>query len=98
MGLNDLKSEGDWRLASNGLNPSYLNWHKGEPTNEPEEDCALLRVALHSSSWDDTWADAGCTTNTFVYWDQKEYSLHALCEYDSFYKFSRRYYNKRCVK
>ena len=30
IGLNELKRDGDWRLASNGLKPSYQNWHEGE--------------------------------------------------------------------
>ena len=33
MGLTDLESEGDWRLASNGLEPQYENWHEGQPNN-----------------------------------------------------------------
>ena len=52
IGLSDNKSEGDWRLASNGLKPSYLNWQKNRPTNERDQDCARLmtrRTGLNNS-------------------------------------------------
>ena len=84
MGLSDLKSEGDWRLASNGLTPSYLNWGTGEPSNHTGEDCARLRIGHDpkipkSHDWKDTWADLRCNDKTF---DHGRYDLHALCEYD----------------
>ena len=84
MGLSDLKSEGDWRLASNGLRPSYLNWGTGEPSNHTGEDCARLRIGHdpkipRSHDWKDTWADLRCNDKTF---DHGRYDLHALCEYD----------------
>ena len=47
MGMTDAESEGDWRLASSGLKPSYLNWHQGEPKNgNGDQHCALLRALL----------------------------------------------------
>ena len=83
MGLNDLKSEGDWRLASNdSKKPSYLNWHEGKPSNRTDEDCARLRIGPFPE-WKNTWADEVCTTETVNYQSHGSYSQHALCEYDS---------------
>merc|ERR1719209_2636565 len=31
IGLNELENDGDWRLASSSLKPTYQNWHEGEP-------------------------------------------------------------------
>ena len=81
-----MASEGDWRLASNGLKPSYLNWGRwnggpGEPSNGTDEDCARLRTGAYSS-WKGSWADTVCTDKTFVYGNNGKISLHALCEYD----------------
>ena len=56
IGLTDLGSEGDWRLASSGLKPSYVNWHDNQPNNENgNEDCVIYNV-------DQTWYDATCAT------------------------------------
>ena len=77
IGLSDVKSEGNWRLASNNLNPSYLNWHKGEPSNETDQDCARLRIVPYLP-FKNTWSDINCKAKA-----QGHFSLHALCEYDS---------------
>ena len=77
IGLTDLGSEGDWRLASNGLKPSFLNWAEGEPSNrsrERDEDCARLRI---ESSRTNIWADLWCEVKTW-----NGISFHALCEFD----------------
>ena len=80
IGLSDVKCEGDWRLASNGLKPSYLNWAWGEPNNKwGKEDCAQLSFGS-KSSWRDTWFDVNChsdTQNPSSLW-----TMHALCEFD----------------
>ena len=81
MGLSDVKREGDWRLASNNLKPSYLNWHWGQPTNSTDKNCARLRTGPNNSR-KDTWADAKCMIETFP-WKNVTISFHALCEYDS---------------
>ena len=31
IGLTDKRNEGDWRLASNDLKPSFRKWAEGEP-------------------------------------------------------------------
>ena len=84
LGLSDMKHEGNWRLASNGLKPSYLNWHKKEPSNDTsDKNCARLRTGPNSSqSQKDTWGDAKCTAEKFD-WNNVTISFHALCEYDS---------------
>ena len=84
MGLSDVKREGDWRLASNGLKPSYLNWHKKEPTNGTDKDCARLRTRRTgpNNSRKDTWADAKCRATTFKHGGEW-ISFHAVCEFDS---------------
>ena len=85
IGLTDWESETDWRLASNGLKPAYLNFHEGEPNNLFDEDCALLRVGP-DPSWKNTWSDVKCDAQT--YWNPDDgwwyppFSLHALCEFD----------------
>ena len=82
IGLTDLGSEGDWRLASNGLKPSFENWHPGQPDRR---DCARIRIGP-LSSWKDTWSDLKCGlslgyyTNISPYW---EFSMHAICEFVS---------------
>ena len=80
IGLSDVASEGDWRLASNGLKPSYLNWHKGEPNNHRDEDCARMRTYSRQK---DTWADAKCDSESLTYLNYGRHYFHALCEYDS---------------
>ena len=42
MGITDEEIEGDWRLKSTGLKPSFLNWFEDEPNDLGNEDCALL--------------------------------------------------------
>ena len=84
IGLTDLGSEGDWRLASSGLKPSYLNWHEGEPNNAyGNEDCAWIRIGNYSD-WKDTWSDINCKEPSFrlrVSFRTHTYSMHALCEF-----------------
>ena len=84
IGFTDLGSEGDWRLASSGLKPSYVNWHKGQPNNERgNEDCARIRIGIYSD-WKDTWSDINCKEPSFrlrVSFRTHTYSMHALCEF-----------------
>ena len=84
MGLNDLEDEGDWRLASNGLEPLYENWHEGQPNNgvggNHEQDCARLRIGPESS-FKDTWSDINCEATTLRNGDNPKFSMHALCEF-----------------
>ena len=89
IGFTDLGSEGDWRLASSGLKPSYVNWHKGQPNNaHGNEDCARIRIGIYSD-WKDTWSDINCkhtyiTTRvytTYPYYIRHKYFMHALCEF-----------------
>ena len=66
IGLTDLGSEGDWRLASSGLKPSYVNWHEGEPNNaRGNEDCAWIRIGIYKD-WKGTWADINCKQQYFT--------------------------------
>ena len=76
IGLSDVKHEGNWSLASNGLNPSYLNWTTGEPSNDKDKDCARLKTGRLLG----TWADTDCSSESLK---DGKVSLHALCEYDS---------------
>ena len=89
IGLTDLEKGGDWRLASNGLKPSYLHWHEGEPNGKgSKQQCARVRVGP-KPFWKDTWSDISCNVETVRNWnhDQGQYypafSLHALCEFDA---------------
>ena len=76
IGLTDLENEGDWRLASNGFKPSYLNWGYNEPNNRGgNENCARIRIKY---SWVDTWSDIFCNSTAGYY---KSISMHALCEF-----------------
>ena len=69
IGLTDRESEGDWRLASNGLKPVYENWHRGQPNNfGGNEDCAMI--------WVTSFTDENCTSSTNTHT-----SMHALCEF-----------------
>ena len=79
IGLTDLENEGDWRLASNGLKPSYLNWAYNQPNNRGgNEDCARIRI-VSTHYWVDTWSDIFCnSTAGYHTW----ISMHALCEFD----------------
>ena len=71
IGLTDLGSEGDWRLASNGLKPLYVDWRSGQPNNyEGNEDCAMIWKTSGS------WTDIHCETTSNEYT-----SMHALCEF-----------------
>ena len=89
MGLTDMESEGDWRLASNGLKPQYENWHKDpidpskdQPNNGGgDQDCARLRIGP-ISSWKDTWSDVNCKSVTLRNGDNPLFSMHALCEFE----------------
>ena len=83
IGLSDITNEGDWRLASNGLKPSYLNWHKNEPRNHTDYyDCARLRTGPYPS-WKDTWASTKCESEMITHGNHGRHYLHAICEYDS---------------
>ena len=79
LGLSDLETEGDWRLASNGLKPSYLNWAFNQPNNKwGNENCARIRI-YPLLDWEDTWSDIDCNSNKGYYtW----ISMHAICEFD----------------
>ena len=74
MGLTDAETEGDWRLASNGLKPTFLSWHNSEPNDDEGEDCAWFKGGLKS------WYDIECT-KTFN--TVNDFNLYALCEFDS---------------
>ena len=81
IGLNELESDGDWRLASSGSKPSYLNWHEGEPNEGGNEHCARLRIGP-KSSWKDTWSDVNCYVHQIIQGTHPLVSMHALCEFD----------------
>ena len=79
IGLSDVDNEGDWRHASNGLEPSYLNWDvdDGQPNNKGDnEGCARLRIGPEYAA-KDMWSDTRCDKA-----QNNPYSLHALCEFD----------------
>ena len=74
IGFTDMGSEGDWRLASNGLKPLYENWHSGQPNNYGgNEVCAMIWKT--SGNW--TWTDIQCKTKKGF----GSLSMHALCEF-----------------
>ena len=81
----DRRIEGDWTLESNGSEPSYLNWHKGQPSHNNntriDQDCACLRIGP-KPSWRDTWADKDCNTVRVQNPNYPWVSMHALCEFD----------------
>ena len=81
IGLNELESDGDWRLASSGSKPSFLNWHEGEPNEGGNEHCARLRIGP-KSSWKDTWSDVNCDVHQIIQGLHPLVSMHALCEFD----------------
>ena len=84
MGLRDAQREGDWRLASNGLEPSFLNWHPGQPDNYENEDCAWFRTGSNVSNvWEKQWFDIKCNAN--ANFGPFPIFLHALCEFDNRY-------------
>ena len=81
IGLTDLENEGDWRLASNGMKASHLNWAHNQPNNKGgNENCARIKILpLPLLSSADTWSDIFCnSTDGFYTW----ISMHALCEFD----------------
>ena len=82
MGLHELEVDGDWRLASNGLEPTYVNWHAGEPNKGGSEHCARLRIGP-SPSWKDTWSDVGCSVTSIIQGPYPSVSMHALCEFET---------------
>ena len=80
IGLTDLEKEADWRLASSGLKPSYLNWYKDQPNNKwGNEDCARIRIGL-DPHWKDTWSDVNC--NLVAQNPSSSLTMQALCEFD----------------
>jgi len=85
IGLTDRRIEGDWRLESAGSEPSYLNWHRGQPSHNyatrGNQDCARLRIGP-KPSWKDTWSDVGCNTVRVQNPNYPYFTLHALCEFD----------------
>ena len=82
IGLNELKRDGDWRLASNGLKPTYQNWHEGEPNDGGSEHCARLRIGP-SPSWINTWSDVGCSVTEIIQGRYPLVTMHAMCEFGS---------------
>ena len=78
IGLSDVAKEGDWRLASNGLPPSFLSWDENQPNNKSaNDDCAWLRIGPRYSG-QNKWSDMECDVVK-----KKVFSFHALCEFDS---------------
>ena len=78
IGLTDRASEGDWRLASSGLEPSFKNWGLGEPNNAMglNEDCAQFSMYYLSKT---KWMDIDCNKDTTTFTRR---SLHPLCEFE----------------
>ncbi|XP_078336991.1 perlucin-like protein isoform X1 [Crassostrea virginica] len=48
----DISKEGNWRSFSTGEN-AFSNWHKGQPNNAGNQDCAVNNFAHHTGYWDD---------------------------------------------
>ena len=82
IGLTSRGKENDWRLASNGSKPSFENWHEGEPDNNHNKNCARLRIGPRPT-WTNTWSDLDCRKESFQNKDLPEFSLHALCEFNT---------------
>ena len=79
MGLTDRGSEGDRRLKSNDMEPSFTKLGPSEPNNGPgsllkDEKCAKLGGRVGN------WNDVDCFMNTTKIGIKK--SLHALCEFE----------------
>ena len=79
IGLSDLRKEGDWRLASDASQPSYLNWDtdEEEPNNGggDNEDCARIGFSYK-------WSDLDCEIDRLSKSGYPEITLHALCEFE----------------
>ncbi len=58
IGLTDLKTEGEFVWASNGLKPNYTNWANEEPNGGMIEDCVNLNYAYQKRTWNDLSCDA----------------------------------------
>ena len=82
IGLTDARHEGDWRLASTGLEPTFLKWHEGQPDNYWNEDCARFRTSGPDPMFPgrNQWFDIKCNVKDSS--GSFPVSLHALCEFD----------------
>ena len=83
IGLTDARHEGDWRLASTTLEPTFLNWHEGQPDNYWNEDCARFRTSGPDPMFPgrNQWFDIKCNVKDSS--GSFPVSLHALCEFDT---------------
>ena len=81
IGLTDMRSEGDWRLASNGLEPSFLNWAEREPSNRTDNvDCAVFGVGINDAQTSIySWFALDCQSKQL---ESSLWPMHALCELD----------------
>ena len=77
MGLTDEGSEGNWRLESNGMEPSYTNWGFNEPNNFQNEDCARFNENYPFKA---KWIDTDCNKDTTTF---SRRPLHPLCEFEN---------------
>ena len=86
IGLTDLREEGTWKLASDGANTTFLNWHNREPNNYGgNEDCAHIRSG-GCPDWDHSaWADLDCSKTMVAITcgnePEVQFSMNPLCEF-----------------
>ena len=89
IGLTDADQEGTWKLESNGLEATFLNWDTstGEPNNHGNENCAHIRTG-GCRDWDHSgWNDVDCNIKKLTISCTNEpdkpnvvFSMNALCE------------------
>ncbi|XP_025098999.1 perlucin-like protein [Pomacea canaliculata] len=55
QGINDISQEGRWVFSRTGYRVLGTYWHKGEPNNYDNEDCAIFDYRA-------TWFDISCNS------------------------------------
>ena len=68
--MTDIEVSTSYRWMSSDRPLSYTNWHPGQPSNLPGEDCGVL--------WKDfgfTWGDDYCNDSKELFICEKEYVI-----------------------
>ena len=55
IGLNDVKTEGDFRWEHDEVSPGFLPWGTGEPNGDTRENCVIVNIYFK-------WNDIPCST------------------------------------
>lgn len=56
----DISKEGNWMSFSTGEN-AFSSWHKRQPDNSGDQDCAINNYSSYRGYWD----DVGCFGHTY---------------------------------